>query len=63
MAHSRWPLLGLVLGALCIGLAPIFVRLTEVGPTAAAFWRLALACPLLLLAWSQRPERPAWSLL
>ncbi|WP_348672262.1 DMT family transporter [uncultured Abyssibacter sp.] len=60
---SRWPLAGLIVGALCIGLAPIFVRLTEVGPTSAAFWRLALASPLLLLAWSQSPERLHWRLL
>lgn len=60
---TRWPLIALLIGALCIGLAPIFVRLTDVGPTAAAFWRLALASPLLLLAWSLRPERPTWRLL
>lgn len=35
-----------------IGLAPILPRLTETGPSAAAFWRLAFATPLLLaLAW------------
>lgn len=62
-ATPRWPLCALVLGALCIGLAPIFVRLTDVGPTAAAFWRLALASPLLLLAWSFRRERPSRRLL
>jgi drug/metabolite transporter (DMT)-like permease len=39
----------LILGAVLIGLAPIFVRLVEVGPSAAAFWRLALALPLLTL--------------
>jgi drug/metabolite transporter (DMT)-like permease len=37
----------LIVGAVLIGLAPIFVRLVEVGPSAAAFWRLALALPLL----------------
>ena len=60
---SRWPLAGLIIGALCIGLAPIFVRLTDVGPTSAAFWRLALASPLLLLAWSRSPEPLRWRLL
>ncbi|MGQ0622482.1 MAG: DMT family transporter [Panacagrimonas sp.] len=33
-----------------IGLAPIFVRLSEVGPVSSAFWRVMLAWPLLLVA-------------
>jgi drug/metabolite transporter (DMT)-like permease len=37
----------LLLGAACIALSPIFVRLSEVGPTATAFWRTALALPAL----------------
>ncbi len=38
----------LILGACAIGLAPIFVRVSPVGPTATAFWRVLLACPLFL---------------
>src|ERR1700704_375435 len=42
------PALGaLLLGASCIALSPIFVRLSEAGPTATAFWRVALAVPFL----------------
>jgi drug/metabolite transporter (DMT)-like permease len=42
------PALGaLLLGATCIALSPIFVRLSEAGPTATAFWRVALAVPAL----------------
>jgi drug/metabolite transporter (DMT)-like permease len=42
----------LLLGGLCIGFAPVLVRLADVGPVASAFWRLALAAPLLwLLYW------------
>ena len=42
------PALGaLLLGATCIALSPIFVRLSEAGPTASAFWRVALAVPAL----------------
>jgi len=37
----------LLLGAGFIALSPIFVRLSEAGPTATAFWRVALALPLL----------------
>lgn len=59
--------LALIIGALAIGFAPIFVRLTDVGPTAAAFWRLALAAPVLtlalMLATSAHRRRPDWSLI
>jgi len=44
-------LAALITGAICIGFAPIFVRLVDVGYTAAAFWRVALALPVLGLAW------------
>ena len=37
----------LLLGAVFIALSPIFVRLSEAGPTATAFWRVALAVPVL----------------
>jgi drug/metabolite transporter (DMT)-like permease len=40
-------LAALLLGATCIALSPIFVRLSEAGPTATAFWRVALAVPFL----------------
>ena len=39
----------LLLGAALIALSPIFVRLSEAGPTATAFWRVALAVPALWL--------------
>ena len=54
-ASVRYALPGLVLGAVLIGLAPIFVRLAAVGPTAAAFWRVFLALPVLYA--SQRATR------
>jgi drug/metabolite transporter (DMT)-like permease len=40
-------LLALLLGAVCIAMSPIFVRVSETGPTATAFWRVALAVPAL----------------
>lgn len=43
------PMLALVGGAIAIGFAPIFVRWSEVGLNATAFWRLALALPALWL--------------
>lgn len=40
---NRLALAALVLGGAAIGGSPIFVRLSEVGPMATAFWRVALA--------------------
>jgi drug/metabolite transporter (DMT)-like permease len=45
----RSALPALLLGAVFIALSPIFVRLSEAGPTATAFWRVALAVPILWL--------------
>lgn len=56
-APQRLALSALILGALCIGFAPIFVRLVDVGYTAAAFWRVALAAPLLGALWFPRRTR------
>jgi drug/metabolite transporter (DMT)-like permease len=44
---SRFALPALLIGATAIGLAPIFVRLSELGPEATAFYRLFLSLPLL----------------
>jgi drug/metabolite transporter (DMT)-like permease len=51
-------LLALFAGAIGIAFAPIFVRWSEVGPVATAFWRLFLALPLLAL-WMAFEERGA----
>ncbi|QFY59034.1 DMT family transporter [Rhizobium grahamii] len=40
---NRFALAALILGGAAIGGSPIFVRLSEVGPMATAFWRVALA--------------------
>jgi drug/metabolite transporter (DMT)-like permease len=58
------PALGaLLLGACCIALSPIFVRLSEAGPTATAFWRVALAVPVLwiLVFLRNQPSREKFS--
>lgn len=47
--HARLAFLALIGGATGIGFAPIFVRLSETGPTATAFYRLLFALPLLWL--------------
>lgn len=50
-------LVALLTGAVGIGFAPIFVRLSELEPSATAFYRLAFALPFLAV-WMQS-ERPA----
>lgn len=61
----------LLLGAICIAFSPIFVRLSELGPMATAFYRIALALPVLWI-WvgfdsstrpKGRPGRREWWLL
>ena len=50
------PALGALLaGATFIALSPIFVRVSEAGPTATAFWRVALAVPALWLLYWIKP--------
>ena len=41
-----------------MGASPIFVRLTDIGPQASAFWRTALALPFLWI-WSRLETHPA----
>ena len=57
--ERKLALLYLVIGAIAIGFAPIFVRLSEVGPIATGFWRVAIAFPILtLLSLGQGYTRP-----
>src|SRR5271157_2669861 len=54
-ATRRGALAALVAGAVAMGISPIFVRLADVGPFTSAFWRVALALPLLY-AWMRLTE-------
>jgi drug/metabolite transporter (DMT)-like permease len=59
---GRAAFLALLVGAAAIGGSPIFVRLSEVGPMATGFWRVALALlPFLLIsqATEDADARPA----
>jgi drug/metabolite transporter (DMT)-like permease len=53
-------LAALLLGAVLVGASPIFVRLSELGPMATAFYRPFLAIPVLML-WmaTDRRQNPA----
>jgi drug/metabolite transporter (DMT)-like permease len=53
---TRLALNALFSGALAIAFAPIFVRLSQVGPTATAFWRLSLSLPVLWLLMKRDPH-------
>jgi drug/metabolite transporter (DMT)-like permease len=46
---SAGPLLVMVSSVAVLGCGPWMVRLAQIGPLASAFWRLALAVPVLLL--------------
>ena len=54
---SRAAFLCLLAGGCAIAFAPIFVRLSDTGPVASAFWRCALAAPFLWLwVWRKSPS-------
>jgi drug/metabolite transporter (DMT)-like permease len=55
-ARLAFPLL--LLGGVAIAASPIFVRLSEIGPTATAFWRVFLALPALWV-WARAEAAPA----
>jgi hypothetical protein len=48
-AERRLALIVLIGAAVVLGVAPILVRLGEVGPAAAGFWRGVFALPVLLV--------------
>jgi drug/metabolite transporter (DMT)-like permease len=58
-SSSRVPLVALILGGAAIGGSPIFVRLSEVGPMATAFWRVALALiPIFIFSLLKKDSGP-----
>ena len=58
-SRSAAPLVALAVGNIALAFGPWFVRLADTGPVAAAFWRMALALPLLgAAAWMTRAPAP-----
>lgn len=55
-SHKAAPLAlaALLTGAAAIGLAPIFVRISDVGPVATGFWRVFLAMPVFFFLMDRR---------
>jgi drug/metabolite transporter (DMT)-like permease len=57
---GRYAFAALIVGNLILAVGPWMVRLADVDPIGSAFWRLALAVPLLsFLAWRQQRGRAA----
>lgn len=53
-------LAALLVGSSLLAFGPLLVRLADVAPTASAFWRMALAAPVVVaVALLRRPGRPA----
>ncbi|PTM91526.1 DMT family transporter [Mycoplana dimorpha] len=55
--HNRLALIALLASGIAIGGSPIFVRLSEIGPMATAFWRVALALVPLFLFFRATERR------
>lgn len=65
-AAHRYAFAALLLANLFLALGPWLVRLADVGPVAAAFWRLALALPFLVwlaLRQGRGGPFPGWALI
>jgi len=64
MRHSANPhplaFPALLLGNVALAFGPWMVRLADVGPVAAGFWRLALALPFLFLTAKIAKQQPHW---
>ena len=55
MSKNTFAIGALILGSAALAFAPIFVRLSDTSPAASAFWRMALAAPLLWLWVARAP--------
>ncbi|WP_033074291.1 DMT family transporter [Sphingopyxis sp. MWB1] len=55
---GRWAFAALLGGNVALSLGAMFVRLSDTGPTATAFWRMLIALPFLaLFAWRETGGR------
>ena len=57
---QRWAFIALLVGNVALATGPFLVRHAGVGPTAAGFWRLALALPFLLLVALMARQPVRW---
>ena len=56
----RFAFPALLFGNVALAFGPWMVRLADVGPVAAGFWRLVLALPFLVLIAHTSGQRPHW---
>jgi drug/metabolite transporter (DMT)-like permease len=59
LAAHHLAFVSLVLANLLLAFGPVFVRMSDVGPVAAGFWRIALAAPILVAVAFGSGWRPA----
>jgi drug/metabolite transporter (DMT)-like permease len=61
-AAPRGPLTAMLFGAVLISTSAVFVKWVELGPTASAFWRMALAAAMLVpaVAFASKRSALAW---
>lgn len=57
-SHAATALAALVIANIALAFGPLFVRIADVGPVAAGFWRIALATPILLAASMLMGDKP-----
>ena len=57
---QRGPFVALLVGSCSLAFGPWLVRLADVGPVAAGFWRLSLALPFLLVIACLLKQVPHW---
>jgi drug/metabolite transporter (DMT)-like permease len=57
---QRLPFIALLIGSSSLAFGPWLVRLADVGPVAAGFWRLSLALPFLLVIGILFKQAPRW---
>ena len=57
-SHAVTALVAVVIANVALAFGPLFVRMTDVGPVAAGFWRLALATPVLFVVAVMMGSKP-----
>ena len=58
ISFPRLAFVALIIGAITIGWSPIFVRFSETGPIATAFWRMGFALPFWWIGKVWYEQRP-----
>jgi drug/metabolite transporter (DMT)-like permease len=59
-AHHRFAFAAVLAGSTALAFGPWLVRLSEVGPVAAGFWRLAIALPFLFVIAARTGQPIHW---